>query len=171
MKRICINEIKLFLPMIFAAVEAPTITDKFGAINAILLSTYSKILSLQLLRSTAMSQASMIASFSSSVNNVLQKIKILNQFSNSSCSLKVKFVFIYPCVVEAVTETTIIVAWDKNCCKISLFFALSKSFSSSRTVITYSNGPTTRDSNSGNLFEYLSRTNLWIVAVNHKNYK
>lgn len=57
--------------MIFAAVDAPTITERFGAMNAILLSTYSNIFSLQLFNSTAISQASQIASFSSSVNNCL----------------------------------------------------------------------------------------------------
>jgi len=57
------------LPIILAAVDAPTIIDKFGAINAILLSTYSNIFDLQLFNSTAISQASQIASLSSSVNN------------------------------------------------------------------------------------------------------
>lgn len=57
------------VPIIFAAVDAPTIIERFGAINAILLSTYSNIFNLQLFNSTAMSQASQIASFSSSVNN------------------------------------------------------------------------------------------------------
>ena len=57
--------------MIFAAVDAPTIIERFGAMNAILLSTYSKIFSLQLFNSTAISHASQIASFSSSVNNCL----------------------------------------------------------------------------------------------------
>lgn len=54
-----------------AAVDAPTIIDKFGAINAILLSTYSNIFDLQLFNSTAISQASQIASFSSSVSSWL----------------------------------------------------------------------------------------------------
>lgn len=57
--------------MILAAVDAPTIIDRFGAMNAILLSTYSNIFNLQLFNSTAMSQASQIASFSSSVSNWL----------------------------------------------------------------------------------------------------
>lgn len=59
---------------------------------------------------------------------------------------------LYPCVVEAVTDTTIIVACVKNCCNVSLFFAWSKSFPSSLTVQTYSKGETTSESNSGNLF-------------------
>lgn len=77
----------------------------------------------------------------------------------------------YPWVVDAVTETTIIVAWVRNCCRISLFLALSKSFPNSLTVITYSNCPTTKDSNSGNLFEYLSLVNLCIVAEKYENYR
>ena len=72
----------------------------------------------------------------------------------------------YPCVVDAVTETTMMVAWVRNCCNVSLFFALSKSFPNSLTVITYSKGPTTKDSNSGNRLEYLSLVNLCMVAEN-----
>jgi hypothetical protein len=70
----------------------------------------------------------------------------------------------YPCVVEAVTETTIIVACVRNCCRISLFLALSKSLPNSLTVIKYSKCSTTRDSSSGNLFEYLLVVNRCIVA-------
>lgn len=75
------------IPIIFAAVDAPTIIDKFGAINAILLSTYSNIFDLQLFNSTAISQASQIASFSSSVNSwlytriYLKKLKTLYDYS------------------------------------------------------------------------------------------
>ena len=66
-----IFRLNINVPMIFAAVDAPTIMERFGAMNAILLSTYSNIFCLQLFNSTAMSQASQIASFSSSVNSCL----------------------------------------------------------------------------------------------------
>lgn len=70
----------------------------------------------------------------------------------------------YPCVVEAVTDTIIIVACVRKLCRVSLFLALSKSLPNSFTVRMYSNGVMMSDSSSGNLFWYLSRTNLWIIA-------
>lgn len=75
---------------------------------------------------------------------------------------------IYPWVVDAVTETTIIVAWVRNVGSTSLFLDCSRVFPSSLTVCTYSNGPTTKDSNSGKRFEYLSRTNLCIITEKKK---
>lgn len=77
----------------------------------------------------------------------------------------------HPWVVEAVTDTTMMVAWVRYCCNASLFLALSKSLPSSRTVIMYSCGCITSDSNSGNLFEYLSLTNRWIRTGRKNIYK
>lgn len=81
---------------------------------------------------------------------------------------KLIIILLYPWVVDAVTETTIIVAWVRNVGSTSLFFDCSRVLPSSLTVCTYSNGPTTKDSNSGNRFEYLSRTNLCIITENIK---
>ncbi|CAB0000457.1 unnamed protein product, partial [Nesidiocoris tenuis] len=58
------------------------------------------------------------------------------------------------------------VACVRNCWSTSLFFAWAKSLPTSLTVRRYSSASTTRDSNSGNLFEYLSRTNRWITTEN-----
>lgn len=55
-------------PMIFAAVDAPTIIDRFGAMNDILDSTYSYILCLDWFNSRAMSHASSSCFNSSSLS-------------------------------------------------------------------------------------------------------
>lgn len=71
---------------------------------------------------------------------------------------------IYPWVVEAVTETIIMVACVKICCNFSLFLICSKSLPSSLIVIIYSISPQINESNSGNRFWYLFFVNLWMIA-------
>lgn len=70
----------------------------------------------------------------------------------------------YPCVVEAVTETIIMVACVKMACNFSLFFTWSRSLPNSFTAYKYSISPTINESNSGKRFWYFSLENLCIMA-------
>lgn len=65
-----------FSPIILAAVDAPTIMERFGAMKDILDSTYSYILCLDWFNSRAMSQASSSCFSSSSVNIDLKVIDL-----------------------------------------------------------------------------------------------
>ncbi len=94
----------------------------------------------------------------------------------------------YPWVVEAVTDTTIMVAagstslrsalvTSNSFCnsyimktKVNLSYTNLSSIINTLTVCIYSNGVWTRDSSSGNLLEYLSFMNLWIVAIHQWKY-
>ena len=97
-------------PMSLAAVEAPMMQLKLGAINVIRDSTYENISFLISLTWKAMSQAS--ATVSSSLS---ERVSV-------------------PDVVEAVTDTTMIVAWLKFCSRTLLFLVLPMLLPSSLAV-------------------------------------
>ena len=113
-------------PINLAAMFEPTMAERFGAMKAIRDSTYSKILAFFSARSMAISQ---------------------EEVTMSSSSL-VRFL---PWVVEAVTDTTMMVAWVRYCAIVSLLLTLSSWLPSSLAVIRYSSGWITKLSNSGNL--------------------
>lgn len=71
----------------------------------------------------------------------------------------------YPCVVDAVTETIIMVACVRICDNRSLFLICSKSLPNSLTAFKYSISPTISESSSGKRFWYLFLVNLWMRAI------
>lgn len=137
---------KIFLdlsPMILAAVDAPTMMERFGAMKDILDSTYSYILCLDWFSSRAMSHASSSCFSSSSLSMELKPQNhrtstYWQAYKRQPWSTAVKtdqqidrLKSAHPCVVEAVTLTTMMVALVRICCRVSLFLHFSRLFPNS----------------------------------------